>query len=135
LPIRVNVFTTVCHWSVFRVRLIQSTSYLFQVPFNVLHDSTPFLTIKLLLLWFCIFWGWSQPLFQFLDPVHSRQDRLDGESARRKVSTYTQNNIKAELTHNTDIHPLGGIRTHDLCGRASEDILCFRPRVYCDRRF
>jgi hypothetical protein len=29
--------------------------------------------------------------FQFLDPVHSRQDSLGGESARRKASAYTQN--------------------------------------------
>jgi hypothetical protein len=30
--------------------------------------------------------------FQFLDPIHSRKDSLDGESARRKVSAYTQYN-------------------------------------------
>jgi hypothetical protein len=36
------------------------------------------------------------PLFQFLDPVHSRQDSLDGESARRKTATYTQNNTSTE---------------------------------------
>jgi hypothetical protein len=38
----------------------------------------------------------SWPLFQFLHPVHSRYDSLDGESARRKVSTYTQNNTNIE---------------------------------------
>jgi hypothetical protein len=32
------------------------------------------------------------PLFQFLDPIHSRYYSLDGGSARRKASTYTQNN-------------------------------------------
>jgi hypothetical protein len=31
------------------------------------------------------------PLIQFLDPIHSRQDSLDGGSARRKAATYTQN--------------------------------------------
>jgi hypothetical protein len=31
------------------------------------------------------------PLFQFLDPIHSRQVSLDGGSARRKASTYTHN--------------------------------------------
>jgi hypothetical protein len=31
---------------------------------------------------------------QFLDPIHSRYDPLDGESARRKASTYTQNKRK-----------------------------------------
>jgi hypothetical protein len=32
------------------------------------------------------------PLFQFLNPIHSRQDSLNGVSARRKAATYTQNN-------------------------------------------
>jgi hypothetical protein len=32
------------------------------------------------------------PLFQFLNPIYSRQVSLDGKSARRKASTYTQNN-------------------------------------------
>jgi hypothetical protein len=31
------------------------------------------------------------PLFQFLGPVHSRQDSLNGGSARRKAAIYTQN--------------------------------------------
>jgi hypothetical protein len=35
------------------------------------------------------------PLFQFLDPIHSRLGSLDGRSARRKAYTYTQKN-----THN-----------------------------------
>jgi hypothetical protein len=38
----------------------------------------------------------SWPLFQFLDPIHSRQDSLDGGSARREASTYTQNNTNTE---------------------------------------
>jgi hypothetical protein len=36
------------------------------------------------------------PPFQFLDPVHSQQDPLDGGSARLKTFTYTQNNTNAE---------------------------------------
>jgi hypothetical protein len=32
------------------------------------------------------------PLFQFLIPIHSREDSLDGESARREASTCTKNN-------------------------------------------
>jgi hypothetical protein len=47
------------------------------------------------------------PLFQFLDPIHSRWDSLDGGSARRK--------------NNTDIHALSGIRTHDPSVRAGEE--------------
>jgi hypothetical protein len=30
-------------------------------------------------------------LFEFLDPIHSRQDSWDGGSARCKACTYTQN--------------------------------------------
>jgi hypothetical protein len=36
--------------------------------------------------------------------------------------------------HNTDIHVLSGIRTHDLSVRASEGGSCLRPLGYCDRR-
>jgi hypothetical protein len=36
------------------------------------------------------------PLFQFLNPIHSPLDSLDGESARRKADTYTQNNTNTE---------------------------------------
>jgi hypothetical protein len=68
------------------------------------------------------------PLFQFLSPIHSRLDSLDGGSDRRKAATYTQNNT------NTDIHALGGTRTHDSSVRTSEDISCLRRRGHCDRR-
>jgi hypothetical protein len=36
------------------------------------------------------------PLFQFLNLIHSRQESLDGGSARRKAATYTQNNTNTE---------------------------------------
>jgi hypothetical protein len=35
-------------------------------------------------------------LFQFLDCIHRRYDALDEGSARRKASTYTQNNTNTE---------------------------------------
>jgi hypothetical protein len=35
-------------------------------------------------------WPWS--LFQFLDPIQSRQDTLGGGSVRRKAFTHTRNN-------------------------------------------
>jgi hypothetical protein len=35
--------------------------------------------------------------------------------------------------HNTDIHDLSGIRTHDPSVRVSEDSSCLRPRGHCDR--
>jgi hypothetical protein len=36
------------------------------------------------------------PLFYFLNPIHSREDSLDGGSARRKATTYKQNNTNRE---------------------------------------
>jgi hypothetical protein len=70
------------------------------------------------------------PLFQFLNPIHSRQDSLDGGSARRKASTLYKTNA-----HNTYIHALSGIRTHDPSVRASKDSSCLIviPRGHCDR--
>jgi hypothetical protein len=47
------------------------------------------------------------PLFQFLDPLHSRLDFLDGGSARRKAHSTTRTNNNC--AHNTDIHALNGI--------------------------
>jgi hypothetical protein len=35
-------------------------------------------------------------LFQFLDPMYSSYDSLNGGSGRRKASTYTQNNTNTE---------------------------------------
>jgi hypothetical protein len=43
-----------------------------------------------------ICWALVAFLFLFLDPISSRQDSLDGGSARRKASTYTQNNTDTE---------------------------------------
>jgi hypothetical protein len=39
---------------------------------------------------------WLWPFFQILDPIHRRQDSLDGGSARRKAATYTENNTNTE---------------------------------------
>jgi hypothetical protein len=36
------------------------------------------------------------PFFQFFDPIHIRWDSLGGGSARRKATTYTQNNTNTE---------------------------------------
>ena len=53
---------------------------------------------------------------------------LDELSIRRRVLYLTTHN-----THNTNIHALGGIRTHNLSRRAAED-LRLRPRGRWDRR-
>jgi hypothetical protein len=39
---------------------------------------------------------WASDAFQFLELLHSRYDSLDGESARRKTVTCTQDSINAE---------------------------------------
>jgi hypothetical protein len=38
--------------------------------------------------------SWALAAFQFLNPIYSPWDSLDGRSARRKVTTYTQNKRK-----------------------------------------
>jgi hypothetical protein len=78
-----------------------------------------------------LFWGPGR-FYQFRNPIHSRLDSLDGESARRKDATYTQNSTNTNQTH-TDIHASNGIRTHDPSVRASEDSSCLRTRGRCDR--
>jgi hypothetical protein len=72
-------------------------------------------------------------LFQFLDLIHSRYDSLDGGSARRKASTYTEQNKHRINAYNPDIHSLSGIRTHDPSIRENEDSPCIRARGHCDR--
>jgi hypothetical protein len=37
--------------------------------------------------------------------------------------------------HNTDIHTLSGIQTHDANVRAGKDSSCLRPRGHCDRLY
>jgi hypothetical protein len=39
---------------------------------------------------------WTLGTFQFLNPIHSRQDSLHWGSAHRKAATYTQDNINTE---------------------------------------
>jgi hypothetical protein len=59
-------------------------------PINPFHILTPYLSIALQ-----HFVGpWL--LFQFLDLLHSRQDSLDGGSARRKATTCTQDSTNTE---------------------------------------
>jgi hypothetical protein len=46
----------------------------------------------------------------------------------------TQGNTNRINAHNTDIHVLSGIRTHDPSVRVSEDSSCFRPRGHCGQQ-
>jgi hypothetical protein len=69
------------------------------------------------------------PHFQFLDPIQLVGLLGQGISPLQGFYLHTIN------AHNTDIHALSGIRTHDLSIRASEDSSCLRPRAHCDRQF
>jgi hypothetical protein len=66
--------------------------------------------------------------FQLLDPIHNRYDSLDRGSARFKASAYTEQHKLRINAHNTDVHGLSEIRTHDPSFRASEGSSCLRPR-------
>jgi hypothetical protein len=55
---------------------------------------------------------WASSVFQFLSPIQSRYDSLDGGSVQHSVSTYTRD-ITKEWTH-IDINVLRGIGTHDI---------------------
>jgi hypothetical protein len=74
------------------------------LSFTLCSPSSIYLSICLsLYLWpYSPFVG-PQPLFQLLNPIHSRYDSLDGGSASFKVSTYTQNNTSTEWTHTTSM--------------------------------
>jgi hypothetical protein len=39
---------------------------------------------------------WTLAVFQIINPIHSLYVSLNGESARRKAATYTQNNTNTE---------------------------------------
>jgi hypothetical protein len=80
-------------------------------------------------------WAFAAFFFQFLDPIHSQYDSLDGESAHRKAANYTRNNTNRINAHNTDIHALNSIRIHDPSVRASEESSCIRPRGHSDRHY
>jgi hypothetical protein len=51
---------------------------------------------------------WALAFFQFLNPIQSRSDSLEGGSACRRVAAYTQGNINRIISN---IHVLNVIRT------------------------
>jgi hypothetical protein len=89
---------------------VKTRSYLSPSPSTPLTPLQPFVG-----LW---------PHFQYLNPIHSRQDSLDGGSARRYLHTEQhKHGIKANR------YPcLAGIRIHDPSVQAGKDGSCLRPR-------
>jgi hypothetical protein len=73
------------------------------------------------------------PLFQFLGPIYSRQDSLDGGSAFKGLYLHREQHKHRINARNTDIHFLSRVRTHDPSVRVSKDNSCLRPRGQCDR--
>jgi hypothetical protein len=51
------------------------------------------------------------PLFQFLNPIHSRQDSLDGGSARRKAATYTETSMSRVFERAKTVHAFDRVAT------------------------
>ena len=67
---------------------------------------------------------------RFLDHTQRRGQQ---DSSGRVINP-SQRPLPDNTQHSTNIHALGGIRTHDLSRRASED-LRLRPRGHWDRQY
>jgi hypothetical protein len=57
-----------------------------------------------------------------------------GISPSQGLHLHTEQHKHRINAHNTDLHALSGIRTHDPSVRASEDSSCLRPLSHWDRR-
>jgi hypothetical protein len=74
------------------------------------------------------------PLLQFRNLFYT-DGRLLGWVIRPSQGRYLHTGQhRHRTTTHTDIHALGGIRTHDPSVRASEDNSCLIPRGHCERR-
>jgi hypothetical protein len=58
-----------------------------------------------------------------------------GISPPQGLYLHTEQHEHRINAHNTNIHALSGIQTHDPILRESEDISCLRPRDQCDQPF
>jgi hypothetical protein len=71
-----------------------------------------------------------QPLSQFQDLTHSRQDSFDGDqSATRLLPTHRSSQTQNKRKHN---HASSGIQTHDPKIGVGND--CLRSRGHCDKQ-
>jgi hypothetical protein len=89
--------------------------------------------ITILLLWLCSPLLGLGRIFSFL--ILYTVGRLLGRviSPSQGCYPHTGQHKYRMNAHNTDIHALSGIRTHDPSFRTSEYSSCFRPRGHCDR--
>jgi hypothetical protein len=98
------------------------------------HPVIYYSSVSVLLLWLYSSLLGPWPLFfsfLILYTVGKTPWTGDQPVARPLLTEQHKHRINA---HNTDIHTLSGIRTHDPSVRASEDSSCLRPRGRCDRR-
>jgi hypothetical protein len=96
-------------------------------------DSFFRLLLSLLLLWFCspllglgrvsVYWSYAQSV-----GLLGR-----GRSPSQGLYLHTEQHKHRINAHNTDIHALRGIRTHDPSVWAGEDSSCLRPPGHYDR--
>jgi hypothetical protein len=95
------------------------------VPPSIRPSILPYIYLPMSLQNFVVPW----PLFRslILHAVGWTPWTGDQPIARPQPIHRTKQRIKE-----TNIHALGGIRTHDPSVRASEDISCVRPRSHCD---
>jgi hypothetical protein len=72
--------------------------------------------------------------FQLLNPVHSRQDSLDGGSAHRKAATYTHRTTQTQNKRTLAPMPRVGFEpTIPVFEQAKIRISCLKLRGHCDR--
>jgi hypothetical protein len=127
----------------FRVVSMYSTSC-FQLQITVLSMTGLYLhTVKLycllLLLLFLLLLLYSPLLdlgrfFSFLILYTVDRTPWTGISPSQGFYLHTEQHNHRTNAHNTDIHALSGIRTHDSSVRASEDSSCLRWHGHCDRQ-
>jgi hypothetical protein len=67
-------------------------TFCFTNPDDISPPITPDSIYLSIYLWLYSPFVGPWPLFQFLNPIHSRYDSLNGGSGRHKAATYTQNN-------------------------------------------
>jgi hypothetical protein len=79
---------------------------------------------------------WALVLFFSVSWSYTQSVGLLGRviSPSRGVYLHTEQHKHKIKAHNTDIHVLSGILTHDPSVRSSEDSSCLRHRGHCDRQ-
>jgi hypothetical protein len=106
--------------------------------------TATFTKIRFVLLLFSFFYSsmtlqtlvGPSPLLQFHNLFYTdSRTSWTGISPPQGSYLHTEQYKHRINAHNTDIHALSAILTHDPIIRASEDSSCLRPRGHCDRHY